>query len=462
MHIPETNRSGWIASIGTWSRKLNILFFSRKSSQASHEVDTIYKQLIFTLERDLLMLLLVLIPPMTILWGIETMRKALIEHSLPLNTFIVHMVNSTITWVIGMYLLRRQRITLAWGIILVMNVGTLFAQMYNLQNPGVLLFVLLPTSAPLIFASLRVNLLLQGGIILGASAMSMYALNTSRTEWVEIIVLYAGIVAGFLLIGVLIRGVVHQLARNTAEMRAEAVKRARAEQRVADLHHHVTTLATLEHDIRQPIHSIEGYLQFMQAAPNGIDTASLITAARAANQRANRLVSNLLEVARSSIQQSQHKVQTIQGADILTSIQAVTPGLARYYNEPPAAVTFAIDGTPPAVALDVEQLQRAIFNLLDNALAHTPSEGTITVHSRLDGSDWSIAVQDTGPGIPASIIQALQDNAPPLADGTRGPHLGLGLRQVYATAVAHGGTVTIDSTPHGSTVQMRLPVAPGG
>lgn len=233
-------------------------------------------------------------------------------------------------------------------------------------------------------------------------------------------------------------------------------------QQLDDLHRHVTTLATLEHDIRQPIHSIEGYLQFMQAAPNGIDTASLITAARAANQRANRLVSNLLEVARSSIQQSQHKVQTIQGADILTSIQAVTPGLARYYNEPPAAVTFAIDGTPPAVALDVEQLQRAIFNLLDNALAHTPSEGTITVHSRLDGGAWSIAVQDSGPGIPASILQALHSDPSSAPSTPSGPHLGLGLRQVYATAAAHGGTVTIDSTPHGSTVQMRLPVAPGG
>lgn len=242
MHIPETSRAHWIASIGARYRKWNINFLDGRNLRTTPEVGAIYRQLMSKLERDLLILLLVLIPPMTILWGIETMRRALFEHSLPISTFVVHMVNSTVTWVVGIYLLRKQRITLAWVIILVMNVGTLFAQMYNLQDPGVLLFVLLPTSAPLVFAPLLVNLILQGGIILGASVMSMIALDTSRSEWLEIIVLYAGIAVGFLLIGALIRGVVHQLARITAEMRAEEVKRAQAEQRVADLHKHISVL----------------------------------------------------------------------------------------------------------------------------------------------------------------------------------------------------------------------------
>ncbi|QLQ05538.1 MAG: ATP-binding protein [Anaerolineae bacterium] len=153
-------------------------------------------------------------------------------------------------------------------------------------------------------------------------------------------------------------------------------------------------------------------------------------------------------------------MQNIQGADILASIQTMTPGLARYYDDPPIPVTFAIEGIPPTMILDAEQVQRAILNLLDNALAHTAPGGTITVHSQLDNGDWLIAVEDSGPGIPASIIQALNSSpasAPPVSIG---PHFGLGLCQVYATAAHHGGRATIDSTPHGSTVQIRLPVAP--
>jgi signal transduction histidine kinase len=381
---------------------------------------------------------------------------------MPFSSFIVHILNLVVSFGLALWFARQGKDKLAWVIFATITLSAVLVQIWMLKEPAVILFGLFLIIGPAMLLPFPTFSLLVLGLVVIVTLISLSFAGALRPEWGDSVVLFAYTALGFGVVGAMVRRTIERLANVTVDMQEKAIEKTRLEQQLADLHHHVTTLATLEHDIRQPIHSIEGYLQFMQAAPNGIDTASLVTAARAANQRANRLVSNLLEVARSSIQQSQHKVQTIQGADILASIQAVTPGLARYYNEPPATVTFAIDGIPPAMALDVEQLQRAIFNLLDNALAHTPPEGAITVHSRLDGGDWSIAVQDTGPGIPTSVLQALHSDPSSGPPAPSGSHLGLGLRQVYATAAAHGGTVTIDSTPHGSTVQMRLPVVPGG
>lgn len=422
------------------------------------EARLIYSRLMFRVQYNLLMLLVILASTVGIVLGYQAYQRTWIQHTSPPLAFFILIANVVLSFVLAAYHLRRNQVGAVWVGILVINMLGVLALMYLFQEPGVFLFALLAVFGPNVFFPTRISIPLNVAVIVLYIGHVLFSISENADAWIDIAGLFGAIAFGLIAVGLIVRFTVSELAEFTLDSQQRAANEARLAQKIDDLHQHVFMLATLEHDIRQPIHSIEGYLQFMQVAPNGVDSASLLTAARAANQRANRLVSNLLEVARSSIQQTQHKVQTILAADILAAIQAVAPGLARYYNDPPVPVTFAIDGTPTSIALDTEQLQRAILNLLDNALAHTPPGGAITVHSRLDSGTWSIAVQDTGPGIPASILEALQSNT--TTNGTPGPHLGLGLRQVYATAAAHGGRVTIDSTPHGSTVQIGLPVQP--
>lgn len=430
-----------------------------KPRTSSHEAMRLYLDLMARFRHDLLVLMFVVMLPYGLFASLQYLTR-MAHHEMPIASFIVHVLNLVVSFGLVLWFARQGKDKLAWIIFVTITLSAVLVQVWMLKEPAVILFGLFLIIGPAMLLPFLTFSLLVFGLVLIVSVISLSFVGALRPEWSDSIVLFAYTALGFGVVGAMVRRTIERLANVTVDMQEKVIEKARLEQQLVDMHRHVVTIATLEHDIRQPIRSIEGYLQFMQAAPNGADNTSLVTAARAANQRANRLVSNLLEVARSSIQQTQHKVQPIQGADVLASIQAVTPGLARYYSDPPAKVTFTIDGTPPSMALDAEQLQRAILNLLDNALAHTPPGGAITVHSGLNGGDWLIAVQDSGPGIPASVLQALQNDAPPPADGTRGPHLGLGLRQVYATAEAHGGTVTIDTTPHGSTVEIRLPVAP--
>lgn len=104
-------------------------------------------------------------------------------------------------------------------------------------------------------------------------------------------------------------------------------------------------------------------------------------------------------------------------------------------------------------------LQRAIGNLVDNALRHTPAGGQVSIEVRPaepEGAD--IVVTDTGPGVPADRLDSLFDRFSRLDDARHEPGgAGLGLAIVAAIAAAHGGTVTASNrTAGGLTVILSI------
>ena len=119
---------------------------------------------------------------------------------------------------------------------------------------------------------------------------------------------------------------------------------------------------------------------------------------------------------------------------------------------------------PEAPHGDAAALRRALLNLLDNALKHTPAGGKVTCLSRpLDETRWSIEVTDSGPGIPAAernrIFEAFYRIGDELRRST--PGTGLGLALVKRTAEAHGGSVSVDDAPDGgSRFTLTLPLQP--
>jgi signal transduction histidine kinase len=120
------------------------------------------------------------------------------------------------------------------------------------------------------------------------------------------------------------------------------------------------------------------------------------------------------------------------------------------------------DGAAPYARLDVELFERAIANLLDNALKFCARGSTVTLAAvRRDGR-VEVSVADDGPGIPAADLPQLFDRfyqsratvAPATADGGRG----LGLAIVKRIAELHGGDVAVESTlGRGTRVVLTLP-----
>jgi len=112
--------------------------------------------------------------------------------------------------------------------------------------------------------------------------------------------------------------------------------------------------------------------------------------------------------------------------------------------------------TPISFRFDSFLLERAIFNLVNNALKATPKGGTVTVRLAIDSGDAVLEVRDTGTGIPQYVLsRILQGNA----IGTRGSSSSLSAKIVREVAEAHGGRMEGESAEgKGTTFRLRLPM----
>ncbi len=105
---------------------------------------------------------------------------------------------------------------------------------------------------------------------------------------------------------------------------------------------------------------------------------------------------------------------------------------------------------------NAEKVQRVLFNLIQNAIRHTPADGSVTVRARNDGGDVEVEVSDDGEGIPASdgerVFEAFYRG-----DAARGEDgAGLGLAISRAIVEAHGGRIWLEPGSPGTRVHFTL------
>ncbi|RYD22934.1 MAG: HAMP domain-containing histidine kinase [Verrucomicrobiaceae bacterium] len=113
---------------------------------------------------------------------------------------------------------------------------------------------------------------------------------------------------------------------------------------------------------------------------------------------------------------------------------------------------------------DVGALRRAVINLLDNALKHTPDSRTISCHVQpAGGGMWTAEVSDSGPGVPVKERERIFEAFYRIGDELRRttPGTGLGLALVKRTAEAHGGSIAVGDAPDGGALfTLTLPLHP--
>lgn len=122
-----------------------------------------------------------------------------------------------------------------------------------------------------------------------------------------------------------------------------------------------------------------------------------------------------------------------------------------------AARPVTLDGTPPgSIELDgdLHLIERALTNLIDNAMRHAPGAEPVRVSLQRDGAQVQILVEDAGPGLPADLVhrlehgESLRDPPPRRIGGGIG---GLGLAIAQRVAVLHGGSLRLLPSPQGGT-----------
>lgn len=235
---------------------------------------------------------------------------------------------------------------------------------------------------------------------------------------------------------------------------AAAVQQSRQAQR--DL------MANVSHDLKTPLTSIQGFSQAMLDGavrdPAGFQAAAGVIHNEA--QRMARLVADIMDLARL---EGRATPLALVPTDLAPLLAQTAQGL-----QPQATACGVqlqtIAASAPPVAVDGPGLQRALTNLLDNALRHTPTGGTVTLGMEPTATSLRIFVRDTGSGIPAAAVPHIFDRfyqADPARAGA-GHGAGLGLAIVREIVTAHGGTIGVHSTPGaGSEFSILLPLAPG-
>lgn len=140
---------------------------------------------------------------------------------------------------------------------------------------------------------------------------------------------------------------------------------------------------------------------------------------------------------------------------------AVAGGLRGWAAE--RGVHLELEAVDPAPIIgDPEQLRRAVRNLVENAVRHSPVGGTVRVRCTVGEATATIEVRDEGPGIPAELRSRIFDRFF-RADPSRGRSTGgsgLGLAISRHIAEAHGGRVGVRSLPRGSAFVLAVPLAP--
>ena len=254
------------------------------------------------------------------------------------------------------------------------------------------------------------------------------------------------------------------LLEAAARQAAAALDRARldARARVAQLDAETNQLraamfSSVTHDLRTPLASIKAGVTSLldpsaRHAPS--QERELLTTVLEETDRLNRLVGNILDLARIRAGAlTPSRAPAALDEIVEATLARMRSGLSAH------RLRTSIASDIPEVHVDTVQFDQVLTNLLENAVRHSPAGGEIEVSvARADGA-VRVRVADHGPGIPPDEREKVFDAFYRGAQSPERPGSGLGLAIAKAVVVAHGGTIWVEApTGGGTAVVFEIPL----
>jgi signal transduction histidine kinase len=219
-----------------------------------------------------------------------------------------------------------------------------------------------------------------------------------------------------------------------------------------------TLVAAVSHDLRTPITALR---LLADAVEDGVvdERTSREYAARMSLhvQALGGLIDDLFELTRLEAGELRWSMQQVALDQLVgDAVEAMRPAA----EASSVAVQTILEADNPLATGDAARLQRVLFNLIQNAIRHTPADGTVTVRTSRNADGVEIEIADTGTGIPAEERERVFQPFHRLDTARTDGGAGLGLAISRAIVEAHGGRIWIADAASGTSVRFRLTASP--
>ncbi|MEV5679139.1 ATP-binding protein, partial [Streptomyces sp. NPDC052179] len=215
-------------------------------------------------------------------------------------------------------------------------------------------------------------------------------------------------------------------------------------------------LAAVSHDLRTPLAAIKAAVSSLRSddvAWSEEDEAELLEGIEDGADRLDHLVGNLLDMSRL---QTGTVTPLIREIDLDEVVPMALGGV------PEGSVDLDIPETLPMVAVDPGLLERAVANIVENAVKYSPDGKPVAVAASALGERVELRVADRGRGVPDEGKERIFEPFQRYGDAPRGAGVGLGLAVARGFVEAMGGTLDAEDTPGGGlTMVLTLKAAPG-
>ncbi|MFF4535811.1 ATP-binding protein [Streptomyces aureus] len=202
-------------------------------------------------------------------------------------------------------------------------------------------------------------------------------------------------------------------------------------------------LAAVSHDLRTPLAGIKAAVSSLRSddvAWSDEDRAELLEGIEDGADRLDHLVGNLLDMSR---------LQTGTVTPLFREIDLDEVVPMALLGVPEGSVDLDIPESLPMVAVDSGLLERAVANLVENAVKYSPPDERVLVAASAMADRVEVRVVDRGPGVPDEAKDRIFAPFQRYGDAPRGTGVGLGLAVARGFAEAMGGTLNAEDTPGG-------------
>jgi signal transduction histidine kinase len=223
-------------------------------------------------------------------------------------------------------------------------------------------------------------------------------------------------------------------------------------------------VANVSHDLRTPLATLRGYMETLFMKDESLsaeERRNYLKIAISHCERLSTLITNLFELAKLDAQDT---VVHSEPFNISELVQDVVQKFKLSAQEKKVAIVTNIGKELPFAYADIALIERVLENLLENAVRHTPEEGSVSIVMNHEDEHITVRISDTGHGIPEEELPKVFNRFYQLDRSRKGKagHSGLGLAITKKIIDLHKSTIEVESrTGSGTTFTFTLPVHRG-